>query len=168
MCKSFGTSFSQTHTERRAATPQHHCAPIDSSTSIRTTCPHAYFTGTVSRHCSAPVKKQTTNFLGLYALIWACTAGIWQRSWEAKKWKGRGKTERDIRKLTVPLSSPRWLFCWDPRLCRGTVRCPPGCSGEDRSPKETGSPSFLKKINKGKTLQFAWLMDKILHLRVKA
>lgn len=61
----------------------------------------------------------------------------WRWGEEKERWKeNRGKTGE----LTVPLSSPRWLFCWAPRLCRGTVQCPLGCSGEDHSPKETGSP----------------------------
>lgn len=76
---------------------------------------------------------------------------------------GRGKREveekqRETGKLTVPLSSPRWLFCWAPRLCRGTVRCPLGCSGEDRSQEETGSP--VKK--KSALLHFSYLFWSVL------
>lgn len=65
-------------------------------------------------------------------------------SWgeEKERWK---KNSRKTGELTVPLSSPRWLFCWALRLCRGTVRCPLECSGEDRSPKETGSPVWEKE-----------------------
>lgn len=45
-----------------------------------------------------------------------------------------------ILRLTVPLSSLRWQSCWDPRLCRGTGRCPQECAVEGRSPAGTGFP----------------------------
>lgn len=65
---------------------------------------------------------------------------------------GRGKVRwkenrEKTGELTVPLNSPRWLFCWALLLCRGTVQCPQGCSGEDHSPKETGFPVFKERAS---------------------
>lgn len=82
----------------------------------------------------------------------ACSADLTERWGEEKeRWK---KNRRKTGKLTVPLSSPRWLFCWAPLLCRGTVLCPLGCSGEDRSPKETGSPVQKREVHSHFTYQF--------------